>query len=177
MRPRRPSDPSPSQTQATAGADRGSRAGFPGDHAIRPDQLASADPYELARGRLVQRHPSTGLGSVKAHLAASIAGWDPLVKQAGVDVGYAPRPTVLRAPDVAIGNVPDEPGWIGGGPELGIELSDATRDRAELEKKIADLLDAGTRMFWVIRLDGPRRVDVYEPGKRTRSVPAGQMLR
>jgi hypothetical protein len=91
--------------------------------------------------------------------------WDPAVEQAGVDAGYSPEPGTLRAPDVAVGNVPNKPGWIAGAPELAIEYADVGQDEDGLQEKIKDLLKAGTRYVWIVRLIGPRRVEVHETGK------------
>jgi hypothetical protein len=37
-------------------------------------------------------------------------------------------------------------------------------------------LAGGTRFIWVVRLSGPRQVEVYEPGKPCRIVRRGQQL-
>jgi hypothetical protein len=70
----------------------------------------------------------------------------------------------MRAPDIAVGNVPDEPGWVRGMPPLAVEYADVGQDEADLQAKIRTLLDAGTRFVWVVRLTGVRRVEVYQPG-------------
>jgi hypothetical protein len=98
------------------------------------------------------------------------------VEQAGVDAGYSPRPTVLRAPDVAIGNVPDAPGWIPGAPDLALEYADAGQDEAGLASKIRDLLEAGTQLVWVVRLVGPRRVEVHRLGEPPQVAWPGEHL-
>ena len=140
-------------------------------------QIRSGDPYELSHGHAIYCAPTGGGGSVANGLGFSAVGWDPAVKEAGVDTGYAPKPDMLRAPDVAIGNVPNKPGWVPGAPGLAIEYADVGQDEASLEEKIVDLLAAGTRFLWVVRLAGPRRVEVHEPGKRMRTVHPGQHLK
>lgn len=140
------------------------------------EQIHSGDPYELSNGHAIHCAPTGGSGSGPNGLGFSAVGWDPAVREAGVDTGYSPRPDVLRAPDVAIGNVPDKPGWVPGAPGLAIEYADVGQDEAGLEEKIADLLGAGTRFLWVVRLAGPRRVEVYEPGKKMRTVHPGHHL-
>lgn len=140
------------------------------------EQIRSGDPYELSNGHAIYCAPTGGSGSGPNGLGFSAVGWDPAVREAGVDTGYSPRPDVLRAPDVAIGNVPDRPGWVSGAPGLAIEYADVGQDEAGLEEKIADLLAAGTRFLWVVRLAGPRRVEVYEPGKKRRTVHPGHRL-
>ena len=140
------------------------------------EQLRSGDPYELSNGHAIHCAPTGGSGSGPNGLGFSAVGWDPAVKEAGVDTGYAPRPQTLRAPDVAIGNVPNKPGWVPGVPGLAIEYADIGQDEASLDEKIADLIGAGTRFLWVVRLSGPRRVEVHEPGKKVRTVHPGQHL-
>jgi len=45
-----------------------------------------------------------------------------------------------------------------------------------LQEKIVDLLGAGTKYLWVVRLVGTKRVEVYEPGKTMRVVNGGEQL-
>jgi Uma2 family endonuclease len=143
---------------------------------FRAEHLRSGDPYELSNGHAVLCLPTGGSGSQPNRLGASVVGWDPAVKEAGVDTGYSPEPGTLRAPDVAIGNVPNKPGWVPGVPDLAIEYADVGQDEDKLEEKIADLLAAGTKFLWVVRLAGPRRVEVHEPGKKVRTVLPGKLV-
>ena len=147
-----------------------------GHTSFRADQIRSGDPYEISDGRLVYCAPTGGSGSGSNRLGASVVGWDPAVTEAGVDTGYSPKPAMLRAPDVAVGNVPDRPGWVAGAPDLAIEYADVGQDEAELKKKIAELLAAGTRFLWVVRLTGLRRVEVHERGKRMHTALPGDLL-
>jgi Putative restriction endonuclease len=143
---------------------------------FRAEHIRSGDPYELSNGHAIQCLPTGGSGSGPNQLGASVLGWDPKVKEAGVDTGYSPEPGTLRAPDVAVGNVPDKPGWVPGAPELALEYADIGQDEGALQQKIIGLLAAGTRYLWVVRLTGPRRVEVYEPGKKVRTVLPGHLL-
>src|SRR4029077_20082342 len=126
-------------------------AAMPGKHALhhdergpfRAEQLRSGDPYELSNGHAILCLPTGGSGSGPNQLGASVVGWDPAVKEAGVDTGYSPEPGTLRAPDVAVGNVPDQPGWVKGAPDLAIEYADVGQEEDKLQEKIADLLAAG----------------------------------
>ncbi|XXU63325.1 Uma2 family endonuclease [Sorangium sp. So ce1097] len=143
---------------------------------FRVEHVRSGDPYELSNGHPVYCAPTGGRGSGPHHLGSSVVGWDPAVREAGVDTGYALDGGTLRAPDVAVGNVPDKPGWVKGVPELAIEYADVGQDEDKLQEKIADLLAAGTKVLWVVRLSGPRRVEVHEPRRRMRVVLPGQLL-
>jgi Uma2 family endonuclease len=143
---------------------------------FRAEHVRSGDPYELSNGHAIFCLPTGGRGSGPNRLGVSVVGWDPAVKEAGVDTGYSPEPGTLRAPDVAIGNVPDEPGWVQGAPDLAIEYADVGQDEEKLAQKIDDLLTAGTKFLWVVRLSGPRRVEVHERGKKVRKVLPGALL-
>lgn len=139
-------------------------------------QIRSGDPYELSRGEPIWCAPTGGRGAGPNALGASVVGWDPAVKEAGVDAGYSPRPDMLRAPDVAVGNVPDKEGWIHGVPSLAIEYADVGQEEDKLQDKIVDLLGAGTSFLWVVRLSGPRRVEVHRPGEAMRLALPGEHL-
>lgn len=143
---------------------------------FRADALRSGDPYELSNGHAIYCAPTGGSGSEPNRLGASVVGWDPAVIEAGVDTGYSTEPGTLRAPDVAVGNVPNKPGWVSGAPELAIEYADVGQDEEKLQEKITDLLAAGTKYLWVVRLAGVRRVEVHEPGKKMRTVEPGKLL-
>jgi hypothetical protein len=101
---------------------------------------------------------------------------DPAVPEVGVDVGFAPSPETLRAPDLAVGEMPDQPGWVQGAPPLAVEYADTGQDEAELQVKMQELFAAGTRYVWVVRLAGPRRVEVHQPGQKPRIANPGEQL-
>lgn len=151
---------------------------YPTSHGpFRADQIREGDPYELSHGHSIRCMPTGGRGSDAAATGAAVLKSDPQVDSAGVETGYTPAPDTLRAPDVAVGNVPREPGWVQGVPPLAVEYADTGQDEADLEVKIKELLDAGTRFVWVVRLTGPRRIEVHEPGREMRSVRPGEELR
>lgn len=137
---------------------------------FRADQLHEGDRYELHEGHAIYCAPTGARGSRRNLTAGSLLDSDPNVTEAGVDTGYSPKQSSLRAPDVAVGHVPDEPGWVSGAPQLALEYADVGQDERELQSKIVDLLGTGTRYVWVVRLVGPRRVEVYEPGRAMRTI-------
>jgi hypothetical protein len=143
---------------------------------FRADQLRCGDPYELSDGHAIYVAPAGGRHADANALGAQVLATDPEVTEAGVDAGYSPEPGTLRAPDIAIGNVPAEPGWIHGAPPLAVEYADSGRDESELQAKIVDLLRAGTRYLWVVRLTGARCVEIHEPGQRMRVALPGEQL-
>lgn len=143
---------------------------------FRADQIRSGDPYELSNGHAIHRMTTGGRGSRANLMGGSVLDSDPAVEEAGVDAGYSPSPDTLRAPDVAVGNVPDAPGWIEGAPPLVVEYADTGQDEKELATKLSELFAAGTKLAWVVRLVGPRRVEVHEPGREMRLVRPGEEL-
>lgn len=140
------------------------------------DQIAEGEPYELSNGHLIHCESGGGRHGAENATGALVLGSDPEVKEVGVDTGFSWAPKMLRAPDLAVGNVPNQPGWVKGVPHLAVEYADVGQDEAELRQKIRDLLDAGTRYLWVVRLTGPRRVEVFEPGQTMRTVLPGALL-
>lgn len=142
----------------------------------RAEDLRPKQPYELSEGHRVLCLPTGGRGSRANFVGAEALGTDPSVREAGVDAGYTPEASTLRAPDIAVGNVPDQPGWVKGVPPLAVEYADTGQDEAELQKKITEMLRAGTRLFWVVRLSGQRRVEVHAPGREPHVVFPGQQL-
>lgn len=140
-------------------------------------QLRSGDPYELSNGHPIQCLPSGGWHAKSNLVGGLVMDSDPNVESAGVDAGYAFSDKDLRAPDLAVGNVPDKPGWIPDAPPLVVEYADTGQDEAELRQKIREFLAAGTRYVWVVRLTGPRRVEVHTPDnpRPTPFIP-GEML-
>ncbi|HEY3354415.1 MAG TPA: Uma2 family endonuclease [Polyangia bacterium] len=143
---------------------------------FRADQLREGDRYELTHGHPIYCEPSGGRGAGTNGVGFEVLDTDPDVDSAGVDAGFAPAPDTLRAPDVAVGNVPDAPGWIKGAPLLAVEYADTGQDEGTLQQKIRDLLEAGTRQVWVARLTGARRVEVYEAAREPRVAVAGEEL-
>ncbi len=142
----------------------------------RADQIRPGDPYELSNGHAILCMP-TGQRGGRANLTGgSVLETDPAVKAAGVDVGFSADPTHLRAPDVSVGDFPDEPGWAKKAPPLAVEYADRGQDEADLAIKIQELLHAGTRFVWVVRLTGPRRVEVHTKGKAVHLAHSGEDL-
>lgn len=150
------------------------RAFAPGP--FRADQIRPGEPYELSNGHRIQCLP-TGQRGGRANLTgAAVLESDPAVVSAGIDVGYSDEPGRLRAPDVSVGNVANEPGWAKNAPPLAVEYADRGQDQQELKDKLAELLAGGAKHVWVVRLTGPRRVEVHEPHKAMRLAFPGELL-
>lgn len=146
----------------------------PGPHTA--DQIREGDPYEISNGHLIRCLPTGRRGGRSNLGGAQALDTDPAVKSAGIDVGYSERPDHLRAPDISVGNVDNEPGWAPEAPPLAVEYADRGQDEADLQLKIKELLAAGTKFIWVVRLVGPRRVEIHVPHKAMRLAYSGDQL-
>ena len=144
---------------------------------FRADQLRPGDSYELSNGHPIHCLPTGGRGARASSVGSSVLASDPAVESVGFDAGFSPSPDVLRAPDISVGNIPNEPGWVHGVPMLAIEYADTGQDEQDLATKLQELLDAGTRYIWVVRLTGPRRVEVHQAGKKMSLAHPGEELR
>ena len=139
---------------------------------FRADQIHEGSHYELSQGHAIHCMTAGGRHG-SAHIAGgAVIDTDPgLKQQAGIDVGIAwNEGKNLRAPDIVAGMDLRAPGWAKEAPPLAVEYADAGQDEGELREKIAELLAFGTRMIWVVRLTGPLRVEVHEPGVAVRVV-------
>ena len=101
---------------------------------------------------------------------------DPDVPRARTDGGYSWSGDTLRATDISVGDDDDGPGWANAAPRLAIEYAGSGQDETSLRAKIGELLAAGTKHIWDIRLVGHRRVEVYEPNVPAREARPGDML-
>ncbi len=144
---------------------------------FRADQLRDGDRYELSDGHplyCAPAGPDHATGNIRG---AAVLDSDPEVEWAGIDAGFSPEPGMLRAPDVAVGARPASGrGWIEGAPPLALEYAARGQDEADLQTKIGELIGHGTRLVWVARLTGPRRVEVYATGQPMRVVLPGEEL-
>ena len=128
---------------------------------FRVEHLRPGDPYELSDGHAIVSEPGGRRHGGRNLVGAAAIASDPAVEEAGVDVGFTLDERTLRAPDVAVGNVADEAGFAAGAPALAVEYVEPGSDDRDLERKIAQLLEAATQVVWVVRLGGERRVEVH----------------
>lgn len=139
-------------------------------------QIKDGDRYELSGGHPIYCAPAGREHAGNSLTGAAVIETDPEVEWAGVDAGFSAEPGNLRAPDIAVAAAGDERGWIPGAPPLAVEYAGVGQDEAELQAKIAELLDHGTRLVWVVRLVGPRRVEVYGKGQSSHVLGADDSL-
>ncbi|HRI68574.1 MAG TPA: DUF4351 domain-containing protein [Polyangium sp.] len=142
---------------------------------VTVDQIREGDRFELSNGHRLELCPAGGRGGRANLVGASVLDTDPDVRSAAIDTGFSPNRKTLRAPDIAVGDIPDAPGWVRGTPPLAVEYADTGQDEVQLQKKIKELFASSTEHIWVVRLDEPRRVEIHEPGKPMRTVYTGAL--
>lgn len=147
-----------------------------GQGPFRADQLDEGDRYELSNGHPIYCAPARRDHAGPNVTGAAVIDSDPDVAWAGVDAGFSPEPGTLRAPDVAVAAPGTEDGWIQGAPPLAVEYAGRGQDEGDLRRKIAELLAAGTRIVWVVRMVGTRRVEIHRPGLPRQIAGAGELL-
>lgn len=140
---------------------------------VTADQVREGDRYEVSDGHRIEMCPAGGRGGRANLVGASVLDTDPGVKSAAIDTGFTTHPKMLRAPDISVGTIPDAPGWVRGAPPLAVEYADTGQDEVQLQQKIKELSAASTVYVWVVRMQEPRRVEVYERGEHLRTVTKG----
>lgn len=143
---------------------------------FRADQLRDGDPYKLSNGHPIYCAPSGPEHAGRSLTGAAVIASDPDVEWAGVDAGFTPQPGTLRAPDVAVAAPASGSAWIQGAPLLAIEYAGAGQDEADPRIKIGELLAGGSQQVWVVRLLGPRRVEVHRAGEPVQVLGRGESL-
>jgi hypothetical protein len=138
---------------------------------IRP-----GEPWEISNGHRIEAMGRRKRGGAAQAAGALVIVTDPGVEFAAVEVGFSPHPQMLRVLGVAVLAEPADSEWAAIAPPLAIEYADTGQDEPELRKKIDELLAAGTRFLWVVRLAGPRRVEVHQPGREREVVLQGELL-
>lgn len=138
---------------------------------------------ELVDGEIIEMTPAGGthgwlmleLGSrLRAH-AGTHGGGVVIVGDVGFVLGLPRDPERVRAPDVAVmacsrlpgGQLPQ--GFIQGAPDIAVEILSPNDDPVEVQQKVRDYLEAGSRLVWVVA-PRPRTVTVYRPDGSARLV-------
>jgi Uma2 family endonuclease len=118
--------------------------------------------YELINGELKKMSP-TGHehGRITIRLTVPLAQH---IRNRGLGELYAAEtgfqlssnPDTVRAPDIAfvrqtrVEEVGDAPGYWPGAPDLAVEVVSPNDRISEVEEKVAEWLEAGARMIWVV---------------------------
>lgn len=190
----------PPRTPFATAADLHERLGYVPLHRIRmdppPGTATEADVirflegddkrlYELIDGTLVEKP----MESREGYLAVAISSYlFMFVKQhdlglvGGADNPYRMLATSVRYPDVSFvpwtevpgDEMPQEAIWSVV-PALAVEVLSPSNTAAEIDRKIAELFELGTKLVWVI--DPPTEsAAVYTRGKKPKRVGPGDVL-
>lgn len=150
-------------------------------------ELPDEDRYvhELVAGRLV-REPRPGFrhGRLSSKLTRILEGFveanglGAIVVEAGFRL--ADDPLTIRGPDVAFvraPRIPAEPvtGFFPGAPDLAIEIVSPSNRAADIQTKVREYLDAGTRLVWVVYPE-TRTVAVHESRDAARFLEVDDVL-
>lgn len=163
----------------------------------RIDTLISLDEFErlpdnewrteLVRGRLI-REPPAGMdhGHLANHVAYLVTGFayqHDLGEVYAAETGFVlfEDPPTVRAPDVAFvsrARLPSTEEAVGFGrmaPDLAVEIVSPSNTAAEILDKVADYLEAGSRLVWVVEPAG-RRITVYRSRTEIQLLQEGDAL-
>ncbi|MGH7556403.1 MAG: Uma2 family endonuclease [Gemmatimonadota bacterium] len=145
-----------------------------------PDE---ASRMELVRGHVV-REPPAGFehGGIAAQIASCLNPFvrrHALGKVVGAETGFVlfDDPPTVRAPDVAFvarERLPTDPRrFARRAPDLAVEIVSPSNTLPEIQAKVFDYLNAGTRLVWVVEPRG-RTVTVYRSRDEIRILTLGQ---
>lgn len=134
--------------------------------------------YELVEGRLLQMPPASFLSSVVAatilRIVSNFVVQHRLGVCAGADGGVRLRsePDTVRAPDVSFVRAERIPagglvaGYWPGAPDLAVEVLSPSDRYPEVQRKVQEYLDAGTRLVWVVDPES-RTATAFHPDGRS----------
>ena len=131
-------------------------------------------PLELVKGKLYEMAPAGGRhGRVAMRIGTLLNAY---VESTGLGQVFAAEtgfilqrnPDTVRAPDAAFvaqgrmppGETPD--GYLALAPDLAVEVISPTDRPRDIREKVADWLNAGTRLVWVI-YPSSRTTTVHRP--------------
>ena len=133
--------------------------------------------YELVQGEVVELSPVNDEHSgiaINIGTAFNIHSRQYGFGQAGVEAGYIllTGPDTVRGPDVSFRLVPrsgrrQSTGFLAGTPDIAVEVVSPSNTAAEIERKVAEYLAAGSQRVWVVYPATPsasRRVLIHHPG-------------
>jgi Uma2 family endonuclease len=143
--------------------------------------------HELVRGELRTMPPGGwGHGRRSLEIAASLNGFVNMHRLGGVvagEVGFrlATNPDTVRLPDAAfiridrLEGINLDRGYYVGAPDLAVEVISPNDLYTEVDEKVAEWLEHGTRLVFVVN---PRRrtVAVHRPGRDVRILGADDVL-
>lgn len=143
--------------------------------------------FELVEGELRTMSPGGSLHGKVAARAALLLGQHVAARHLGEVVGAETgfvlkrNPDTVRAPDAAFiaavrvpaGGLPET--YFDGAPDLAVEVVSPGDTAQDVQSKVTDWLQAGTRMVWVL-YPKSRQVFVFRAGGRVDALAADALL-
>src|SRR3990172_6914645 len=141
---------------------------------------------ELVEGRVVVAPPpGAEHGGLVARLAGRLDLWASQHKigRATGESGYVIRrgPDSVRGPDVSFISAGRLPGgalprtYLEGAPDLAVEIVSPGDRAGEINRKVEEYLEAGSRRVWVVWPE-TRTLTVHQPGGSARTLGIGDIL-
>lgn len=144
---------------------------------------------ELVDGEIIEMPPGGGShGQITLSIGRRLAehlerhgGGRAVVGDVGFVLTLPYDPERVRAPDVAFvsaarlpgGRLPQ--GFVHGAPDLAVEVLSPSDNPVDIQQKVPDYLEGGSRLVWVIA-PGARTATVYRPDGSARLVREGERL-
>jgi len=143
--------------------------------------------YELVKGELITMSPA---GSRHGRLVSRI---NSLIEQFverehlgapfGAETGFilTRNPDTVRAPDAAFvsaARVPAEglpEGFFPGAPDLAVEVISPSESATDVQRKVSQYFQAGTRLVWIVYPD-MRQVVIFRSARESMALLADDML-
>jgi Uma2 family endonuclease len=113
-------------------------------------ELVAMTPAGYKHGKIALSFGAALLSFVRAHNLGDVYG---------AETGFilSRKPDTVRAPDIAfvrpeqVAQQKRQEGFFDGAPDLAVEVVSPDDTDEEVEAKVLDYLEAGTRLVWVIR--------------------------
>jgi Uma2 family endonuclease len=138
---------------------------------------------ELGDGEVIEQPLA---GGIHGYVVAQLCGWlgsyvDAHRRGSGVVgvgfvLGLPSDPERVRAPDLAFVSMEKLPeGFIHGAPDLAVEVLSPSDNPVDVQQKVRDYLEAGSRLVWVLA-PLARSATIYRPDGSTRLVREPESL-
>ena len=141
--------------------------------------------YELVKGEVIELSPVNEEHSgIAGHIVTAFNNYSRQrdFGQAGVEAGYIllSGPDTVRGPDVYFRLVPrnarrQSVGFLAGAPDIAVEVVSPSNTAAEIERKVAEYLAAGSQRVWVA-YPASRSVIVHRAGGTTITYTADDVI-
>ena len=142
--------------------------------------------YELRQGELIKMSPpgyDHGRFGGRVYLPLAQYVEDKNLGEVLFEVGYelASDPDTVRAPDIAFlargrsGPIGSNPGYFTGAPDLAVEVVSPNDAAADVREKVADYLNAGARLVWIL-YPKTKTVSIFRANGTVEERTVGQAL-